>query len=77
MNSLYIVYCLIASLVIMKNYIEVIQTWMFPQIPTWFFSISLLLLVVYGVTGGIRVIVGVSFLNIMFSICMLGLIGYP
>jgi spore germination protein (amino acid permease) len=77
MNSLYIVYCLIASLVIMKNYFEVIQTWMFPQIPTWFFSISLLLLVVYGVTGGIRVIVGVSFLNIMFSICMLGLIGYP
>jgi spore germination protein (amino acid permease) len=77
MNSLYICYCLITSLVIMKNYIEVIQTWMFPQIPTWFFSLSLLLLIVYGVTGGIRVIVGISFFNVILSIWMLGLIGYP
>ncbi|CAG9607203.1 GerAB/ArcD/ProY family transporter [Pseudoneobacillus rhizosphaerae] len=77
MNCLYIFYCLVTSLVILKNYIEVIQTWMFPQVPTWFLSISLLLLVVYGVTGGIRVIVGVSFFNIVLSMWMLGLIGYP
>jgi spore germination protein (amino acid permease) len=77
MNSLYICYCLITSLVIMKNYIEVIQTWMFPQIPTWFFSLSLLLLIVYGVTGGIRVIVGISFFNVILSLWMLVLIGYP
>lgn len=77
MNSLYIFYCLITSLVMIKNYIEVIHTWMFPQIPAWFFSISLLLLTIYGTTGGIRVIVGVSFFNIMLSIWMLGLIGFP
>lgn len=77
MNSLYILYCLLTSLVIMKNYIEVIQTWMFPQVPSWFFSISLLLIVVYGVTGGVRVIVGVCFFNVILSIWMLGLIGFP
>jgi spore germination protein (amino acid permease) len=77
MNCLYIFYCLTTSLVILKNYIEVIQTWMFPQVPTWIFSFSLLLLVVYGVSGGIRVIVGVCFFNILLSIWMLGLIGYP
>jgi spore germination protein (amino acid permease) len=77
MSSLYIVYCLITSLVIINNYIEVIQTWMFPQVPTWILSISILLLVIYGVTGGIRVIVGVSFFNILLSLWMLGLIGFP
>jgi spore germination protein (amino acid permease) len=77
MNSIYIAYCLAASLLILVNYIEVIQTWMFPEVPQWFLAISILLLVVYGVKGGIRVIVGMSFINIVFSLWMLGLIGFP
>ncbi|MHC0039703.1 GerAB/ArcD/ProY family transporter [Pseudoneobacillus sp. C159] len=77
MNALYILYCLVAFIVIMKNYIEVIQTWMYPQVPNWFLSISLLLLVIYGVTGGIRVMVGVSFFNIIFSLWLYGFVGFP
>jgi spore germination protein (amino acid permease) len=77
MNLVYIFYSLLAALIILINYIEVIQTWMFPQVPTWLFASSILLLCIYAVTGGLRVIVGVSFFNIVLSLWMLGLIGYP
>ena len=76
-NSIYIFYCLWVFLIILKNYIEVLQTWVFPTVPVWLFSFSILLLVIYGVTGGIRMIVGVCFFSIMLSIWMFGFIGYP
>jgi spore germination protein (amino acid permease) len=76
-SSLYILYCLWVFLIILKNYIEVMQTWVFPTVPVWMFSFSILLLVIYGVTGGIRMIVGVCFFSIALSIWMFGFIGYP
>jgi spore germination protein (amino acid permease) len=63
--------------IILNNYIEVIQTWVFPIVPSWVFSISILLLVVYGVTGGIRVIAGAGFFSIILSVWMLIFFGYP
>jgi spore germination protein (amino acid permease) len=76
-NSLYIVYCLWMFVIVLINYIEVMQTWVFPIVPTWIFSISILLLVIYGVSGGLRVIVGASFFSIILSVWMLGFIGFP
>ncbi|NYE04009.1 spore germination protein (amino acid permease) [Bacillus niacini] len=76
-NCIYIFYCLGMFVVILNNYIEVIQTWVFPTVPTWLFSISILLLVVYGVTGGIRVIAGAGFFSIILSVWILSFIGYP
>jgi spore germination protein (amino acid permease) len=76
-NSLYIIYCLWVFMTILMNYIEVMQTWVFQTVPTWLFSASILLLVIYGVTGGIRVIVGACFFSVILSVWMLGLIGYP
>ena len=77
LNSLYILYCLWIFLLILKNYIEVLETWIFPTVPVWLFSFSILLLVIYGVTGGIRMIVGVCFFSIALSLWMFGFIGYP
>jgi spore germination protein (amino acid permease) len=76
-SSLYILYCLCIFLIILKNYIEVLQTWVFPTVPIWLFSLSILLLVIYGVTGGIRMIVGVCFFSIVLSLWMFAFIGYP
>ncbi|MCD5324838.1 MULTISPECIES: GerAB/ArcD/ProY family transporter [Pontibacillus] len=47
---------------VLLNYIEVVQVFLFPTIPTWLMCLFLLSLVVYAVLGGVRVIVGVSFL---------------
>jgi spore germination protein (amino acid permease) len=76
-NSLYIIYCLWVFMTILMNYIEVMQTWVFQTVPTWLFSASILLIVIYGVTGGIRVIVGACFFSVILSVWMLGFIGYP
>jgi spore germination protein (amino acid permease) len=76
-NSFYILYCLWMFVIVLINYIEVMQTWVFPVVPTWLFSISILLLVIYGVTGGLRVIAGACFFSFLLSIWMLGLIGFP
>jgi spore germination protein (amino acid permease) len=76
-NSLYILYYLWMFVTVLINYIEVMQTWVFPTVPTWLFSFSILLLVIYGVTGGLRVIVGACFFSVILSVWILGFIGFP
>jgi spore germination protein (amino acid permease) len=76
-SFLYVLYCFLAFFAIMRNYIEVVQAWMFPEVSTWFLSLSLLILVIYGVTGGFRVIIGISFFSIVIGIWLVFMIAYP
>lgn len=76
-NIIYVLYCFAAFFAIMSNYIEVIQTWVFPNLETWFISATLLLIVMYTFTGGLRVIVGVSFFSFVLSIWLFPLLAYP
>src|SRR5574342_711621 len=77
LNLFFVLYCLSAFYVIIRNYIEVIQAWVFPDLPTWFLSLTLLLLVGYGLTGGFRTIVGVSFFSVVGSLWVILLLAYP
>lgn len=77
LNLIFVFYFLGGFYVIIRNYIEVIQAWIFPDLPTWFLSLSLLLLVSYGLNGGFRVIVGVSFFSIILTLWLIILLGYP
>lgn len=76
-NAIFIFYFLTGSFVVLENYIEVVQAWMFPEMPSWFLSLSLLLLVIYGVTGGIRVIVGICFFNVIITLWIVLLHIFP
>ncbi|KPL60224.1 GerAB/ArcD/ProY family transporter [Rossellomorea vietnamensis] len=77
MNVLYVLYCMGALIVIIRNYIEVLQAWVFPEVPTWFISLTIMMLVLYGVLGGFRIIAGVSFFSVFLSFWLLSLLGYP
>jgi spore germination protein (amino acid permease) len=77
LNFTYSLYCFAAGFVVIRNYIEVVQAWIFPEVPTWFFSGTLLLLIIYGITGGFRIIVGVCFFSILLSLWMLAFLAYP
>lgn len=77
LNVIYILYCTIAFFSILRNYIEVIHTWIFPGLSTWFISTTLLLIVIYAFTGGLRVIVGVSFFSIVLSLWLLPMLIFP
>ncbi|KQL34351.1 GerAB/ArcD/ProY family transporter [Psychrobacillus sp. FJAT-21963] len=77
LNATYIFYCAMAFFSILRNYIEVIHTWIFPGLSTWFISSTLLLIIIYAFTGGLRVIVGVSFFSIILSIWLLPMLIFP
>ncbi|MEK4425667.1 GerAB/ArcD/ProY family transporter [Solibacillus sp. FSL K6-1523] len=76
-NTIYILYCSTAFFTVLINYIEVVQTWVFPNVGTWFLTATLLLIVIYTFTGGLRVIVGVTFFSIVLSIWLFPMLAFP
>lgn len=57
-------YYFLASVSVLQGYIEIIQVWMFPTIPSWVLSTLILILVYYCVSGGFRAVVGISFITL-------------
>ncbi|MEH6954773.1 GerAB/ArcD/ProY family transporter [Neobacillus drentensis] len=57
------IYYWLASVSVILSFIEIIQVWMFPTLPSWILCSLILGLVYYCVSGGFRVVVGVSFLS--------------
>ncbi|WP_134685557.1 GerAB/ArcD/ProY family transporter [Brevibacillus migulae] len=73
----FILYCIATAMMILRNYIEVIQTWVFPEIPTGLFAAVFLFLALYTMLGGIRVIAGYTFLTVIVVIWLLLDLYYP
>jgi spore germination protein (amino acid permease) len=63
LNIIYMIYLSSSFFIIIMNYVEIVQVWIFPDLKTWQISLVLILLVIYAVLGGIRVIVGICFLS--------------
>ncbi|WP_247739298.1 GerAB/ArcD/ProY family transporter [Bacillus sp. 165] len=61
LSLVFILYLFLANLTIIRTYVEVIQVWMFPFVPTWVFVIVILMLAYYVVSGGFRVVAGICF----------------
>ncbi|MGM0829034.1 MAG: GerAB/ArcD/ProY family transporter [Bacillota bacterium] len=61
-----IIYYGLASISVLLAFIEIIQVWMFPALPSWVISTLILMLVYYCISGGFRVVVGLSFLSFIF-----------
>jgi spore germination protein (amino acid permease) len=76
-NVVYTLLLAAPTLVIIQTYIEVIQTWISVDLPPWFVSLCLLTLVVYGVLGGLRIVVGVCLISVLSSLWMVFLAYFP
>ncbi|MCM3387843.1 GerAB/ArcD/ProY family transporter [Ureibacillus chungkukjangi] len=76
-NFSYVIYVSFAFFVVLKNYTEIITTWVFPNLSQVFISGTLLILVIYSFTGGLRVIIGVCFISVVSTIWMLLLLLFP
>jgi spore germination protein (amino acid permease) len=76
-NLVYILYFLIVTYVIMMNYTEMVQAWIFPKMPTWLLVTFLVFLASYAVLGGIRVVVGVTFLGLIITFWLVLVIYTP
>ncbi|MFE4810722.1 GerAB/ArcD/ProY family transporter [Peribacillus simplex] len=62
-----IVYLLTLAVSVFRNYIELIQVWIFPQLETWYMALILSSLVYVYVIGGFRVVVGICFLSFILT----------
>lgn len=72
------IYYWLASVSVLIGFIEIIQVWMFPTISSWILSTLILISVYYCVSGGFRVIVGMSFLSFIFpQILIIALFIFP
>lgn len=60
-NLFIIIYCGMAFFAIIRNYTDVINAWVFPELSPSFIIITLLILVIYAFTAGLRVIIGICF----------------
>lgn len=63
-SLIWIIYWLLIGIVTLRNYIEIVEVWMFPTINIYMFSLIFIILVYYCVTGGFRVVTGLSFLGV-------------
>lgn len=77
LGTLYIIYLISAVTVVLKTYIQVIQIFIYPTIPSYLMGFILLSLVVYTVLGGIRIVVGVCFIFFFLSLWVLLLLYNP
>ncbi|MFC4024573.1 GerAB/ArcD/ProY family transporter [Oceanobacillus longus] len=77
LGFVYIVYFASALLSVVITYIEVVQIFLFPEISTFTMGLILLILIIYTVLGGIRVIIGVCFIFFLFPHWLLLLLIEP
>lgn len=63
-SLIWIIYWLLIGIVTLRNYIEIVEVWMFPTINIYMFSLIFIILVYYCVSGGFRVVTGLSFLGV-------------
>lgn len=62
LGTLFIVYFLNVAMSVLLTYVHVIQLFIYPTMSSFLMGLLLLSLVVYGILGGIRVIVGITFI---------------
>ncbi|WP_054711035.1 GerAB/ArcD/ProY family transporter [Bacillus sp. JCM 19041] len=67
-NSYFILYYSLFVLVVLRTYIEVIQVWMFEDVYLWVFAALFLILIYSFVSGGLRVVVGISVLSFFIGL---------
>src|SRR5690625_2002039 len=77
LGTLYILFLISGLAIALKTYIQVIQLFIYPMIPSYIMGIILIILVVYTVLGGIRIVVGVCFLFFFLSLILLLLLFIP
>ncbi|WP_034332198.1 GerAB/ArcD/ProY family transporter [Bacillus sp. J37] len=57
-------FCLLA-ITVLRTYIEIVQVWMFQDLNVWVFALVFFLLVYYIISGGFRVVTGISFFGVI------------
>ncbi|QHE51205.1 GerAB/ArcD/ProY family transporter [Pontibacillus sp. HMF3514] len=77
LGTAFSIYVFAVLLSVLLNYVEVVQVFIFPTMPTWLISLFLISLGVYAVLGGIRIVAGSAFLFFFATIWLTGFLYKP
>ncbi|WP_247747194.1 GerAB/ArcD/ProY family transporter [Alkalihalobacillus sp. BA299] len=77
LSLLLIVYFLGLAVVVLRTYIEVVQVWMFAEVPTWFLSCIAVLFFWYLISGGFRAVVGLAVISVFLPMPLFLLLVMP
>ncbi|WP_078413099.1 GerAB/ArcD/ProY family transporter [Priestia abyssalis] len=70
-TSLFIIEFTWSGLAILRDYVRLLQIWIFPDLPTWIPTCLILALLYYTIAGGFRVMAGMSFFKVMFTFAII------
>ncbi|XZF74052.1 GerAB/ArcD/ProY family transporter [Bacillus sp. AL-1R] len=77
LNIFFYIYMLLVGATIIRSYIAVLITWVFPYFPIWLLSFIMLLVITYLVIGGFRVITGICFWGVLIPSLLLLTFYFP
>jgi spore germination protein AB len=77
LSIIYMGYLFVVAYLVIMHYTEMVQAWIFPQMPTWLLTGLLIFLTVYAVLGGVRIIVGVCFMTFILTAWLIFIIAAP
>ncbi|TFE23077.1 GerAB/ArcD/ProY family transporter [Cohnella luojiensis] len=70
-------YYFILALFVFRNYIEIIQVWVFPTLKTWVVGGVLICIIYYAVSGGFRILTGYSFFGVLAPTVLIFALYFP
>ncbi|SIS03836.1 spore germination protein (amino acid permease) [Peribacillus simplex] len=70
-------YFLLLAITVFRTYIDIIQVWVFPLLPTWELGLVLGFIIYYLVSGGFRVLTGISFLGVILPSILIFTLFFP
>lgn len=62
---------------VLRAYIEVIQVWMFPSLPSWFPALFFLFLAYYIISSGFQVVTGICYFGVILPLWLFLTLIYP
>jgi hypothetical protein len=76
-KSFFYGYMLLIVSTVIRSYLSVLITWVFPYTPIWFLSIIMILVISYIVIGSFRVITGICFWGMVFPTLLIFTLYFP
>jgi spore germination protein AB len=75
-SFLFLFYFTLLASAVLRTYVEIIQVWMFPELPTFWFALAFLILTIYIIYGGFRTVTGIAFFCTILPSYLILTFGY-
>lgn len=77
LSLFFVGYLALSATTVIRTYIEILQVWVFPMIHTWELTLLMLVVIYYIVSGGFRIVTGISFWGVLIPSFLLLTVVIP